>query len=162
MTQNKIGEVKKILWGYFEDELTETSLQDIATEICQLFEPKLDDPDRLEEFAPGAIEKIMEMVGVKPDESRLLTSEEIMAITHCLGISKNYEDIAKAQDAKTASIKDAECQQRVERIFNKIESKMAIERCDPDVMPYFTDYYWMPIDIWQALKKREGIDESRG
>ena len=36
--------------------------------------------------------------------------------------------------------------------IREILNSMAPERCDPDVMPYFTDYYWMPEDIWQALQ----------
>ena len=32
---------------------------------------------------------------------------------------------------------------------------MALERCDPDVMPYFEDYYWLPKSVWDALKDRE-------
>ena len=38
---------------------------------CRCDESKPDqDPDRLEEFAPEAIEKIMEAVGVEPEESQ--------------------------------------------------------------------------------------------
>ena len=32
-----------------------------------------------------------------------------------------------------------------------ILNQMALERCDPDVMPYFEDYYYLPKSVWQAL-----------
>lgn len=110
---------------------------------CQLFEPK-------------------------PDDSRLLTMNEIMSITHCLGISKNYEDIAKAQDAKTASITQAECQERIERIL-AVGSKILEVAWHGD---YANGNDAFGIDEgrvrakecldslereWQALKKQEGI-----
>lgn len=38
-------------------------------------------------------------------------------------------------------------------IFEEIVSKMALERCDPDVMAYFTDYYWIPRDVLEDLKQ---------
>jgi len=33
-----------------------------------------------------------------------------------------------------------------EQVADILKSKMALEKCDPDVMPYFTDYYWIPKD----------------
>ena len=83
-------------------------------------------------------------------ENRLLTEEERI---ECEGINEE-QWLLEAQDAKTASIKDAEYQKKIEEIFKEIESQMAIERCDPEVMPYFTDYFWMPVDVWQSLKDR--------
>lgn len=35
----------------------------------------------------------------------------------------------------------------------RILSQMALERCDPDVMPYFEDYYYLPKSVWKALKE---------
>ena len=72
---SRIEAVKKIM----ETSSMNTKLQReiVAREICQLFEPK-PDPDRLEEFAPGAVEKIMEMVGVKPDESDMDKFEAVI------------------------------------------------------------------------------------
>jgi len=32
------------------------------------------------------------------------------------------------------------------KVAEILKSKMAREKCDPDVMPYFTDYYWIPKD----------------
>ncbi|KKL60806.1 hypothetical protein LCGC14_2201590 [marine sediment metagenome] len=34
----------------------------------------------------------------------------------------------------------------------EIANLMAEERCDPDVMPYFEDYCWLPRDVWRALR----------
>jgi len=50
--------------------------------------------------------------------------------------------IAKAQIIKAYPI-------IAEEIKRELEKSMALERCDPDVMPYFTDYYWLPKDVWQ-------------
>ena len=50
----------------------------------------------------------------------------------------------------TAIVKGAKCEER-ERILNQ----MALERCDPDVMAYFEDYYYLPKSIWQALKEEK-------
>ena len=38
--------------------------------------------------------------------------------------------------------------------LRQMENLMALERCDPDVMSYFKDYYWIPKHIWQELKKQ--------
>ena len=37
----------------------------------------------------------------------------------------------------------------VKKIVEYIEKNMELERCDPDVMAYFTDFYWIPKDVWQ-------------
>jgi len=58
------------------------------------------------------------------------------------------EDLLAHQKEK---IEEAKKQER-ERILNQMEP----ERCDPDVMPYFEDYYWLPESVWQALKETEG------
>jgi len=71
----------------------------------------------------------------KPDESRLLTDEELKK--NLKGILEDYWGcdypvsvkqvfasiltLVKDHDARTASIKDADCQQRVERIFRDLE-----------------------------------------
>jgi len=93
-----IEDVKKILednttsWGSREEWLVE-----IAKQICQLFEPE--------------------------PEDRLLTPKEIATAIHSIpnpSLDKLEIRIAKAQDAKTASIKDAECQARIDRIATDI------------------------------------------
>lgn len=114
---------------------------------------------------------------LKPDESRLLTEEEMKSIL--LEVADRYYDaevdvnvghtvLVKAQDVRTASIKEAEhyedmfvlqsanadalirqaewkeaeCQARVERIFEEMETRWETLGLDS---------YW-----WQALKRREG------
>ena len=42
----------------------------------------------------------------------------------------------------------------VREFLNNLISKMALERCDPDVMPYFEDYYWIPKSIMEAIRKQ--------
>lgn len=115
----------------------------------------------------------------KPDESRLLTDEELIEASRFDAEGKWILDegnqltgrrqVAKAQDAKTASIlkaqieerdkriaelqesfkmlqelSKAECQERVERIFREIE--------EGNVLRISTLGDW-----WQALKKQEGV-----
>ena len=50
-------------------------------------------------------------------------------------------------------------QERVESIFKEISARMRLEQCDPQVMAYFNDYYWIDKDDWLALKRQEGITE---
>ena len=57
-----------------------------------------------------------------------------------------------ASEQRRAIANDA-ADNAVKQVVEWLESNMALERCDPDVMPYFTDYYWIPKDEWQALKK---------
>ena len=38
-----------------------------------------------------------------------------------------------------------------ERILNQME----LEQCDPTVMAYHNDYYWLDKDVWQALKEEK-------
>ena len=45
-------------------------------------------------------------------------------------------------------------------VAEEILSQMALERCDPDVMAYFEDYYWLPKSVWQALKEGRMPDEK--
>lgn len=35
---------------------------------------------------------------------------------------------------------------------DRILDQMELERCDPTVMAWFEDYYWLPVDVWQSLK----------
>jgi len=52
-------------------------------------------------------------------------------------------------------------EQKVREIFEWIKSKMALEQCDTDTMPYFTDYYWIPKDVLQDLAA-EYLDRKEG
>lgn len=95
---DRIGEVKKILDYFMRDNhnfYPSPKTAELAQEICQLFEPK-------------------------PDQSRLLTDEERNNIVNSIperqwGCGSCTERLVKAQDAKTASIKDAEYKQEIER-----------------------------------------------
>ena len=125
---NTIEKVKRIM----ETSSLDTKLQReiVAREICQLFP--------------------------KPDESRLLTKNELLnAGVSYPQINFGYlQDAIKAQDAKTASIKDTECQARVERIFKEIEKNSAIDK-----LPYRDGceiIRTIPESTWQALKEQKG------
>ncbi len=63
------------------------------------------------------------------DEGRLLTDKELFELHPWLGDVDLtvHRFTAGKQDAKTASIKDAECQARVERIFKIIDYIKAVE-----------------------------------
>ena len=37
--------------------------------------------------------------------------------------------------------------------LEQLEKLMILERCDPDVMQYFQDFYWIDRVAWQELKK---------
>jgi len=100
-----------------------------------------------------------------PDEGRLLTDEEIVKELKNSPHIKEYEGdfwacvaeghkvIAKAQlakdmewEVKTASIKEAECQVRVEQLFSKISEHIDLTG-----------------NWWKNLKKLEGVrDEDSG
>ena len=43
--------------------------------------------------------------------------------------------------------------------MKEVVSQMALERCDPDVMPYFEDYYYIPKSVLQAKLKEWGIEK---
>ena len=86
--------------------------------------------------------------------SRLLTyGEQVRVIVQwskeTTAPKRAWDGICKAQDAKTASIKEAECLVRMERIFKEIEKhKLLTSLAVP-----LEELYW-----WQALKKQGGID----
>lgn len=167
-------DVKKILEHYFSEELGEGASDDIAEEICQLESKPYNqddaEPDTFElpEPAPGAMERIIE--ATKPDEGRLLTDEEIDALDaefsmEELGSHAHEDKLLKAQRDLTASIndaeirklileyefalenKDAECQARVEKIFEEGGSLC------PHRKPYSLKRRCFT--CWQALKKKE-------
>ena len=88
---------------------------------------------------------------LKPNEDRLLSWMELAELGKGIGcpetttpqIAKILENIAKAQDAKTASILKAQEQARVERIF-----KEEIENGMPDSVRDNADW-------WQEFWKQE-------
>lgn len=164
---DKSREVKKILRRHNTEEY-EPWIDEDTKEICQLFEPKADvvvlkNPygEIVDEFP-------------RPDNGRLLDTFEIGGVVReserfqkqktreeGKGWSKVGDGILcnkllEAQDAKTSRIKDAECQERVKRIFKEVENGII----EPALM------YWLayPEDRvtlslkWQDFKKREGIE----
>ena len=42
---------------------------------------------------------------------------------------------------------------KARKLVGILKSQMALEQCDPAVMPYFTDYYWIPADKIDILAK---------
>lgn len=110
----------------------------------------------------------------KPDENRLLTDEEIKEIEKVppedYGAPPNWwlranKRVAKAQDAKTTSIKDAECQKRVERIFEEIDninayigSYEATINSKRAISLRGSGLYFDIDGFMKALKKQEGIE----
>ncbi len=116
------------------------------------------DPDYFGEGNPLKI--IGYLYEPKPDESRLLTGDEIDKLIYPRGQSSKA--VAKAQDLKTAHIKDAECakekaefglsvneaayhlcQQKIAKLFGEIE-----ELFEPTV-PMSLDY-----EKWRAYKTK--------
>lgn len=95
----------------------------------------------------------------KPDEDRLLSSEQLKDL-----ISPSSDKLAccmavrNMQDARTAAIKDAECQQKIERIFKEIGKHPLCQTVGLFAKPVsLDDCGW-----WQSLKKREGISLKAG
>ncbi len=153
-----IKEVKKILNKYayqfspdFDKEKGASwSKDDIAQQICQLFpEPKgdegrlLTDKELVEECMPTlerfeAVEKEVFFPIPKPPE---------FSCTIRMYASTMSREAVRKTLAKTASIKDAECQARVERILNLFERSRALDG----------SMWWrvMPEEDWQALKEKE-------
>ena len=100
--------------------------------------------------------------GIEPDGGRLLKDEEMaevqgdkdrcLAVIHgfdtCKGCSAYCHAVAKAQDAKTASIKEAE----IREIIREAEDKGVI----PSEMEAITDGCRQCLDWWQALKSNKG------
>ena len=82
----------------------------------------------------------------KVPDSRLLTDAEL-----CPNIAET--EALRKQDAKTASVKDAECQQRVERIKREIEDYMNdLDKRSDLFLQYPTHRIW-----WQKFWQREGV-----
>ena len=177
MDKDRLEKVKKIL-----DEVCDACMivkaggdttidaDKVAEAICQLFEPK--PKYHIESDQPG--ESHLVETQPKPDESRLLTDEEIVArwgAHPTTGDIEFYKRIAAAQDARTASIKDVECQQRVKAnltlLVAEIQDCKNLEAVNQlldcwikanDLKPEEVETY-DPIDeLRQALKKQEGVE----
>jgi len=64
---------------------------------------------------------------------------------------KECREYKKAQDQILKdTVKEAK-RLVAQELVDEIEGEMELEKCDPDVMAYFTPYYAIPEDKWQAL-----------
>ena len=89
----------------------------------------------------------------KPDEGGLLTpGESSQYFNEGLGDDWDITGLLGAQDAKTAVIKDAECQARAERIKKRMEDKSYPE--EDGLEFYFTD------EEWRTLWEKEEVNEQ--
>ena len=61
--------------------------------------------------------------------------------------------LVKERDVKTASIKDAECHARVERIFEEFETHRIPKRYSNRPVELFRFF----TEEWQATKEQEGV-----
>ncbi len=135
-----IEEVKKILdkqrclthivWtGNGHAPIYDVSNEELVQQVCQLFEPK-------------------------PDEGRLVTDEDIKLIAEGGDVPQKYigclKWAVKIQDAKTASIIRAECQERVKGIVGFIEQYK-----EPHEHMGVVDFVGVPLDEWESFK--EGV-----
>ena len=98
----------------------------------------------------------------QPDTDRLLTDDEFVAEFAKLEESMPMvnmpwqwgKQVSKAQDTKTASIKDKECQERIKGIFEEIENNYVIKKSEhPD---FFPDGIVIMSEVqYQSLKDKE-------
>lgn len=149
--------------------------------ICQLIEASLEEygdgtisTEKLAEklgvnyhVLHGAFRRGCELFEPKADESRLLIREELDGhwewVDEGDGYNKiqdwNIRTLIEDQDAKTARLvaaeKDAECQERVERIFREIATYQV---ADDD--PYYAGLVIISKNDFQDLKKKEGVYET--
>ena len=113
--------------------------------MSELFEPK---PHH---FAKGVFKQFFKatVLEPKPDEGRLLKPKD-RSVYLDLSFGTYQIDITnklKAQDAKTASIIRAECQERVKGILGFIEQYK-----EPHEHMGVIDFVGVPFDEWHALK----------
>ncbi len=181
-----IETVKKILKHYFRG-IFPSMYHEIAEEICQLVEKEIqelkDDRDDWRATAEVAnnLELSRALLEPDPSESRLLGDDEILdkfGVTlseTILNRNQRLREVAKAQDAKTASILDAkyaqekvdfagsiydeaicmarvDCQQKLKRIKERAEERFVISS-EPDGVEVCQIYG----DEWEAIWKEEGI-----
>jgi len=93
------------LWGKLRQTAKDHYLNE-AKQICQLFEPKPNEDRLLTE--PDEVQVKLSTDDLEPDELDV-------------AYRRGYEEGTINQDIKTASIKDAECQARVERMLEEKE-----------------------------------------
>ena len=105
-----------------------------------------------------AIRRICQLIEPKPDEGVLIDTTILPLPSYILNELDITEEL-KAQRDLTASIKDAECQARVERIFGEIEDEMFLIHSDdvPAPATLRLSSKGDSFNKWQALKKKEGV-----
>ena len=74
----------------------------------------------------------------------------IKSITTMASDRDKWSEMFDIIDQISALFPDIEQAER-ERILNQME----LEQCDPTVMAYHNDYYWLDKDVWQALKEQK-------
>ena len=150
---NRILEVTKILYKNTQSVVFDTpphrSIEDVAKQINQLYEPQPDQPKRCSECGGTKILTYHNQTEgeilrrdcpyCKPDQSRLLTDEKIKTLPIIDRISRSDKplwlkrciSVAEAQRDLTASIKDAEIDKRDKRILELQDSfRMSQEMSD--------------------------------
>jgi hypothetical protein len=94
-----------------------------------------------------------------PKELPLLSDEAINDITSHTSIPDGDIRVLKmlltAQHDADAQYIQGQVAEAVKKERERIFSKMQLEQCDPDVMAYFNDYYWIDEADWQALQSGE-------
>ena len=151
---NNFEELKEIL----EFWMPGVSKSLISSAACQIHELYKQNPelDALPQYAKEAGYGNAKMES-KPSEERLLTDGEVDEVPSTGRYSTWRRELLKAQDAKTASMLQAECKRRVERIFREAEEGMA--GLDLNHPEYYSrqGFVVMPAKLWQTLKKQEGL-----
>ena len=142
MTQEQMEEVKKILDSVFAEgvnrmrpwsagtEFPAVDFDDYVLKISQLFTPKPDESRLLSDEEQGRLlseEDFSSVMEVIIDAIRAYSKMPSYwgyppnTVKMTRGILEALKSTVTKQDAKTASIKDAECQARVEGIFEEID-----------------------------------------
>lgn len=130
--------------------LPEEDKRKLIKELCQLFQPSGDKPPILSLKEMGNVWRKVEEDNGYPMGTREFIGSRAKAPNR-----EHYEAVAQAQrDALLLYIEQAKAE-----VVREILDQMVVERCDPDVMAYFDDYYWIPKHIWQALKSKYGVKE---
>lgn len=135
---------------YFADYywIPKDQTSNLAQHICQLLEPKSDEGRLLD--SDTQCDLADDVNEIHPNLTVKLQATILTLI----------EEVAKAQDARTTSIKDKKCQERVERIFKDIEESFLMYYYPIIKGTRKTDEYTIMAkdERWQALKKQEGVE----
>lgn len=168
------------------EKIEEVRLVDILDKV--ILEARQNGYNRAFEIRQKAFREICQLFEPKPDESRLLTDEEITSAaiqgnaelpsygsTSAEHWHAEYRAIAKTQDAKTASIKDAEYGSKIEtyqkanKDFQDLlieahrQEQARVERMFKEIDTYLIEelknHGWQDfLEFLQVLKKQERIE----